>query len=71
MDRREAEQTLRTVNEYHFEANPSPVSDEWLAHCREERDKGIKMLNNAGYVVELQHGDSLEHCGRYVLGGQS
>jgi hypothetical protein len=29
------------------------------------------MLNNAGYVVELQHGDSLEHCGRYVLGGQS
>ena len=70
MNRREAEQTLGMVNEYHFKANPEPVTEEWLAYCREERDTRIKLLNNAGYAVDLQHSDSLEHCGHYVLGEQ-
>lgn len=60
MDKHEARQVLRRINELHFDLDDLRQKEEELKHQ-------MALLKNANFPVGLIHADFLENCGRYIF----
>ena len=60
MDKHEARQVLRRINEIHFELDA-------MRKYEEELKQHMATLRKADFPVGLIHADFIENCGRYVF----
>ena len=60
MDKHEARQVLRRVNELHFDLD-------LFREKQEELQRKVALLKQVDFPVGLVHADFLEDCGRYVF----
>lgn len=69
MSDQEMRQTIRMINEHHFEANPTMPSQGYIDEQKRKRDELVARLKQQGKRVLLVRCDSYEDCGRYVCDG--
>lgn len=60
MDKTEARQVLRRVNELHFEIAA-------IQEMEQELKQKLDLLRDAGYPAGLIRAEFIENCGRYVF----
>lgn len=68
MNKQEARQILRRINELHFDINPDIPSEDQIKRWKEELNDLEDRLRKADFPVGIVHADFfIENCGRYVF----